>query len=993
MLERIADELIERNKRKKEVLWFEGVVKKERILILSNAIFSHLKRGLDKSRVLDLFLKDSSIEKILKVLKIKKSDPQEISQFYTLYYLVCLTLLKSKNYKELLDDFVKYRSVVRKTASESIKEYIPLLSDVITDFNEEKFLPIANQWLGHKEPREEEKEEEEKEEKKAEEIENAEVFAIRKGVTTISRTFGLLPDTNNKEEEKEVKKKLKRHFIKVRELKNTFVEEMIKDARENGIENYKGNSIKDAYSTCYRLGLNEISANQYSSYHLSKMTKICASYDAYFVARNWIIRKENLVTIIDGIIDKLQADWLGDFALKFLKGDQFKKREVDFLLDSLTQDCFGYYQNIALNYLDNHIKQVRNLLFSQFDFLGSQIHSPETEFQEFVINKIENLTPNSSIIKRIANGFTKTENKERVKIPEEELAEYFLKRYCIHLKRRTLRMAKEVIASRGKIEKLQKKEPTPKVKRSIQKNKNRIQSYLRTIKYNLNLENGFNFTSIEDFKEIRDSVINPFKEEMVKELVSPSKLESMVKEQFFAEKTDILTDSNKYILRRIFKPSPLYFKGNLSKIEFHRYIRTRFQNKVRYNFREFIYSYELRDYFVKKLREIKRNLWDTLKIPEFKTLTFRAYNQTVFKANHQFGYDSEKNPIHDDLNKKYSYYKVDLDLVDGRSKLSDELNLTLRVKDGTFKGEGTLLERFNNRINQLIENGFKPSLPTFTFNNRKLRIHIPFQQEKEELSNYSKVKLSGDLVMGVDLGLKHFAVISIWNVKTDEEVARYFLGQEELFDKKFDPATGKIVLQEKFRDENGELNGKNCKKSNVKRTLINLRREIEKLQRMKSEYEDRHPNFKEKLKWSRLSRELTYCWARLNRLNKQIIRYLNHYTIAIAKYWKVKTIKVEDLGWSSYKKKRDAGSYLAFWRIQWFFSQVQSAVELQCKINKIGFKKVRASYTSQDCCKCGARGTRDGKTFTCKNSSRFHSIPFQIDADLNAARVIAGAQS
>ncbi|MFW6173458.1 MAG: hypothetical protein ACOC5T_06930, partial [Elusimicrobiota bacterium] len=98
---------------------------------------------------------DSSIEELLNTLTIKISDPQEISQFYTLYYLVCLTLLKSKNYKELLDDFVKYRSVVRKTASENIKEYIPLLSKVITDFNKEKFLPIPNQWLGHKEPREE----------------------------------------------------------------------------------------------------------------------------------------------------------------------------------------------------------------------------------------------------------------------------------------------------------------------------------------------------------------------------------------------------------------------------------------------------------------------------------------------------------------------------------------------------------------------------------------------------------------------------------------------------------------------------------------------------------------------------------------------------------------------------------------------------------------------------------------------------------------------
>jgi hypothetical protein len=626
---------------------------------------------------------------------------------------------------------------------------------------------------------------------------------------------------------------------------------------------------------------------------------------------------------------------------------------------------------------------------SEFDFLGSKINAPETKFQEFVINEIENLTPTESRVKEIANGFTKTKDKKRVVIPVEELPEYFLKGYCISLKKKTLRIAKRVIFSRNKIEKLQRKRLTPKVKESIQKNKDRIRSYLGRIKFLLNLDDDIDFTSIEEFKEIRNNLIDSFKEEMAKKLISLSKLESIIKNQFIVERSDILTDSNKYILRRIFKPSPLYFKGSLSKIEFYNYIRIRLRNKIRFKIREFIYSQELRDYFIEKLRSIRHNLWETLKIPEFKTLNFQAYNQTVFKASHQFGYENEKNPIHDDLNKKYSYYKVDLDLIDGRSKLSDDLNFTLRVKDGVLKGENSVLERFNNRINDLIKSGFKPSLPTITFNNRKLLIHIPFQQEKEELSNHYGLTISDDLVMGVDLGLKHFAVISIWNVKEDKEVARYFLGQEELFDKKFDPTNGKILLQDKFRDENGRLDKKNCKKSNIKRKLINLRRKIEKLQRMKNEYENRHPNFRDKLKWNKLGRELSYCWARLNRLNRQIVNYLNHWIIAIAKYWKIRTIKVEDLGWSSYKKKRDAGSYLAFWRIQWFFSQVQSAVELQCKINKFRFKKVRAAYTSQDCCKCGTRGKRDGKIFICKQSSKFHKMPFQIDADLNAARVIA----
>jgi IS605 OrfB family transposase len=296
------------------------------------------------------------------------------------------------------------------------------------------------------------------------------------------------------------------------------------------------------------------------------------------------------------------------------------------------------------------------------------------------------------------------------------------------------------------------------------------------------------------------------------------------------------------------------------------------------------------------------------------------------------------------------------------------------------------------------QKGYQPSHPTLTFKNRKLLIHIPFQKTEVQSNPTQSQKKSG-IELQVDQGLIHFAVITLRDMSkgkygTFVPKKQYFLGQEELFDKKFDPKSGKIILQDKFRGKNGELREENCKKTNIKRKLINIRREIRKLQKSKNEYEQRclelEEDYKRKYKWNRIRRELSKCWNKLNNINSQIVQYTTHYIIAIANHSNAWKINVEDLGWSAYKKKKDAGSYLAFWRVQWFFSQLQSAVGTQCKIHGIEFERVRADYSSQECSKCAEmgivhKGKRKGKTFICNN----HSKPFIIDSDLNASRLLA----
>ncbi|MHA1490635.1 MAG: zinc ribbon domain-containing protein [Promethearchaeota archaeon] len=132
---------------------------------------------------------------------------------------------------------------------------------------------------------------------------------------------------------------------------------------------------------------------------------------------------------------------------------------------------------------------------------------------------------------------------------------------------------------------------------------------------------------------------------------------------------------------------------------------------------------------------------------------------------------------------------------------------------------------------------------------------------------------------------------------------------------------------------------------------------------------------------------LSFCWDRVNRINVQIVNYLNNYIMKIAHFWNISTIKVEDLRWATHSKKRDAGKFMAFWQTHWFYSQVQDAVKLQCNLNSIRFQKVPARYTSQTCSSCGKLGSRIGKQFSCAFCG------LKLDSDLNASRNVVKYQT
>jgi IS605 OrfB family transposase len=275
------------------------------------------------------------------------------------------------------------------------------------------------------------------------------------------------------------------------------------------------------------------------------------------------------------------------------------------------------------------------------------------------------------------------------------------------------------------------------------------------------------------------------------------------------------------------------------------------------------------------------------------------------------------------------------------------------------------------------------------------------------------------------LGLKHFAVVSVQHENRDNsgkavEIARYFVGTKQVFDKVF--MDGKFLPQQAdFRSPDGTfLKTGDKNPSSAMSTLRGIKTEIARNQRQKEAYKKAHPDdFRTKFKYFRLRRDNKLLWERVSNLNSTIKDKISQLLVQIVNHHRAKSIYFEDLKWSSHGKKRSTGRYLSAMQTHWVHSQVQEQVILRGKLEGITVKRLNAAYTSQRCSECGlieykdAKNTlvylkkglskqeqkerklsrtksRDGKLFKCQNTKKHpNKRIFQLDSDLNASRNVS----
>lgn len=730
---------------------------------------------------------------------------------------------------------------------------------------------------------------------------------------------------------------------------------MVADVKANSYHSYNSTSTSRFRQAVYdRLNFSRVMSPQFQSIELKERAKQCAFYDAYLVVREWVKRTENLKIIVGALIDKFRHD--ETFTSSFLRGKRFNSKELREIRRALSQDCFKKRQSLSVFFINNFILQLRNLFLAQNDFEIKDLFSDislTNPLQVLIREAFKSLKLDDCLFEKVANSFSRTKKKKEIAVLPSQLAEYVLDGYFRKIQWLTNRKARQIISLRNKI----KKEKT-----KGKSNSNKIIKLTKSLRSLIDSLSTFigdvEFSCEKEFKKKRQLVLDGLKRAIL-EKITCLDLPPLITKAYQKELLDFKQNPNHYVLKRVFKPNfPRIKIGAINFDSFLQYFETKLQYKVRDLLKERFISEQFVSLTIKQFQKIQLDLYDIIKKPDHKTLSISVVNQDVYKEDFITSHGGEQRDL----------YRIKLGLVSRRFQ-------TFKVRDR------------KERIKKLKESNFEPALPSITLKNRKLLLNLPFTKIKKDSSKPFHVEGNSDIEMGIDLGLKHFAVVCVWDKRQNVELARYFLGPRQLFNMKFTLEDGKLYNQNRI--------GKNRKEndfSNIKLKLIRLREQIVFLQQKKNNYEQRLlqrgiTTYRAKLKWNKTRRALSLCWDRLNRLNVQIVNQLTNYVIKIARFLNVSMIKVEDLRWATHSKKRDAGKFIAFWQTHWFYSQVQNAFKLQCDLNFIRFQKVPARYTSRRCSHCGALGSRTSKRFSCSGCG------LKLDSDLNASRNVVKYQT
>ena len=298
--------------------------------------------------------------------------------------------------------------------------------------------------------------------------------------------------------------------------------------------------------------------------------------------------------------------------------------------------------------------------------------------------------------------------------------------------------------------------------------------------------------------------------------------------------------------------------------------------------------------------------------------------------------------------------------------------------------------RAQHRFDTLVKKGWEPRRGMLTYDSSKdkLLLHLPFEKQlRAQQSKYIGEEMISDRVLGIDLGLKTLATMSL--MEDGQEIDRRFVDVRHLVGPAEQWWWTLAQLQELLTEEELEERLHQQRKINLKGRLIRLQDQtrrarsqmdlVKKQWRAEKQPGDRSYTCKRAYWYAR--RKFKESWQRVARLHNEIAAQLGRRIACYARAMGVERIQVEDLSWS--RRRKNNGKYLTTWQAHWYHGQMQRAIRAQAERVGIVVVEVNPRYTSRTCSSCGVRGQRDGKRFVCENCG------LQLDSDLNAARNIA----
>ncbi|MHA1746529.1 MAG: zinc ribbon domain-containing protein [Promethearchaeota archaeon] len=724
----------------------------------------------------------------------------------------------------------------------------------------------------------------------------------------ITRKFGLETDTLEN---------VQHLFLKFRDFENLIITTILAHNNDPNFTPLFKRKAKIGYKMAYDyFKINHLAPQTYLRLTFKERMKRAAMYYPYFAIRNYLIRKHNLSRILDCL--KVIFHTSPSECVHFLKNGTITRSHLIRLQHDLSKNVYGGRQSLSMEYLTNHLGQLRNLLLKK---LGSN-----RAMNEGIKSALTDPSRRTQLILETLQGFKTQRKRREITIQQEELLGHLKKYFLTAIKRKSTRLFKmynhrEIAEARSPL---------------------------------LQMMHAIGSDNLTAFKRERDGFLASL------EMSTDIDLHPLCQE-VLAEEIETITSSECPLYQLIafpFKPIPI---ASIDEAGFIEYIKMKLRYKIRSLWPAIIF-HKTRGIISSVLASmdiIQTQLAAVLKLPRITSLTINL-------------------PFREQLWKSFT---------------TDSGHV---FRFTPFTKSATTFFQFKLSHTPRKEAGFPDDLfrspPILKLHRRKLILIQPFEHKGMEMPD-----LLGNMEMGIDLGLKHFAVISIRDKHKGDEKVRYFLGQKALFGYKFTPETGRFV----------PLSGVIW---NIKRKLIHLRNEVREVQTKKALYDMQFPQ--DGQRQFHITKTLACLWEKIQRVHLEIRNQLTHRILQIAQFHGVSVIKFEDLSWSKHSRKRISGKWIAYHQIHWFHSKIihhvaQAAIRVGIQVGV-----VNARWSSQICSHCAKGhenalkitihskkghlqeyfGSRTSKEFRCNHVRAAKGVSpqiFALDADLNAARNVS----
>lgn len=565
--------------------------------------------------------------------------------------------------------------------------------------------------------------------------------------------------------------KIRKQLIKVRALSNKFIQVYGNKLSDDSYrKKFRATDIQEYRPELYDSGGDDFNAiatrfNENFDPHvdIKERTRQCALQYPYFALRNHLIKRGNLKSLSERLISLLrkqqQENLNYNYLQKFIRKGRFEYTRLKQFFSAFRHDIFGAQQQLSSFEINNMIGQLRNILLSE----------SHGKLEALLKKELKQLSTDI----RLKKTFLK-EIFESITIPQEEVLYYYFKLFIRKFKWDTTHYAKNKKYARSLFIRLfvdgwASKHPNGTIRDFKDYRKQELTKLIpQTPQFALKQNNPV----------LKSIPPNVYKSEL-------ERLGLQALDEVFHALKDVMNAPEGSLLKYIFKP--IYHSNKIPSLDYTgycKYVKTKFKHQIKSLLPTLFSKVDLFGHIIKSLEDINTSFYTDfssnkhLTLPTIKRLSLPLLQHETYDADY---------PNHRFL-----------------LQLQPRTSFLFRIHDSR-----TIINRKDENSFRVHNSGAVALNPSITLQGRTLLLNQPFQILKKVGSIRPRRSSSEETpeqsrVLGVDLGLVHWATCSVMNNKQKKELANYFLDSHRVFDCQYDPYFRRNVKGERFYEPTDE---------------------------------------------------------------------------------------------------------------------------------------------------------------------------------------------